>query len=60
MVRRRLRGLVPVLELALEWAPAVVWELVAAWVREVVARWRKEANNHPATDRIAARATRNL
>jgi 3-methyladenine DNA glycosylase AlkC len=31
-----------------------------AWVREVVTRWRKEANNHPATERICARATRSL
>jgi 3-methyladenine DNA glycosylase AlkC len=31
-----------------------------AWVRELVARWRKDANNHPATDRICKRATRSL
>ncbi|QEL15421.1 DNA alkylation repair protein [Limnoglobus roseus] len=30
------------------------------WVKELVTRWRKETNNHPATDRIIARATRNL
>lgn len=30
------------------------------WVRELVARWRTETNNHPATERICTRAARNL
>lgn len=31
-----------------------------AWVRDLVSRWRKASGNHPATERIAARALRNL
>jgi 3-methyladenine DNA glycosylase AlkC len=30
------------------------------WVRELVARWRKDGNNHPATERICQRAMRSL